>query len=541
MWGASTSSTPGREESRAESGGAIRAAPVHGLPVRGQPIVTAVVDVNVVPLDTERVLERSTVIVEGDRIVSVGAVETVVVPDGAIVIDGAGGYLIPGLADMHFHADGRPEAFMLAVAHGVTTVRNVNAHRRDFDLTRRIADGELVGPSVYNGPALGGVPPAYMPIVWLYRFVLAAAIALGALAAIWLGLRVGWKRKAPSWRRTRIPVGGGLLLFGVAGAVLGFPSAEPLIGAFAGDRTTLSPDRARRIVLRHAAMGADFIKVNGFLRRDVFDAIVSAAASARLPVIGHVSGDVGLEGTLASGVEVQHATEIAPYLSEAERYDDPRQRFDLSEAEVKMAGAVELIRAAGVPFTPTLSVYDYIDAHLQADRFYQLMGRPEIRLMPPGYTDDWRDPGRNPVLRRFQPADRLYVSRFLDVQSRLARDLSRAGVPILAGTDVTTIPGAVWGESLHRELELLVGAGLTPYQALSAASWVAAGALGELEHWGTIGPGMQADLVLLTNNPLENVSSTRDRVGVMLRGRWYPQSELALILDRVESSYAVEN
>jgi imidazolonepropionase-like amidohydrolase len=509
--------------------------------VRGQPVVTAFVDVNVVPLDTERVLEGSTVIVEGDRIVTIGPADSVTLPEGAIVIDGSGGYLMPGLADMHFHADGRPEAFMLAVAYGVTTVRNLNARRRDLDVTRRIADGELIGPSVYNGPSLGGVPPGLMPLVWAYRFLLGVGFALAALVVVRIISRAVHRRAAPSWRRARVPIGIGLLLTGVAAAGLGVPSSEPLIGVVAGDRTTLSPERAREIVLDHGAIGADFIKVNQFLRRDVFDAIVSAAAVAGLPVIGHVSGDVGLEHHLAAGVEIQHTTEIAPYLSRNERYDDPRQMFDLLEANTKIARAVELVREAGVAFTPTLGLYDYIDTHLEADRFYELMGRPEVRLMPPSFTHDWHDASRNPVLRRFDPADRLYVARYLDVQNELVLESSRAGVPILAGTDVTAIPGPVWGESLHRELELLVGAGLTPYQALAAATWVPAGVMGELEHWGTIRSGMQADLVLLTGNPLENISHTRDRVGVMLRGTWYPQSELQQVLDQVEASYAVEN
>lgn len=506
-----------------------------------QPQVTALVDVNVVPLDTERVLEGSTVIVEGDRIASVGPAETAVIPAGALVVNGSGGYLIPGLADMHFHADGRPEAFMLAVAHGVTTVRNVNARQRDLEVTRRIADGELIGPSVYNGASLGGVPPAYMTLIRAYQFALAAGIGFVALAAIWLVARTVRPRRLLSWRRARAPLGVGSVLVGVAGAGMGFPSPEPPIRVICGDRATLSPDRAREIVLGRRATGFDFVKVNRYLRREVFEAIISAAGSAGLPVIGHVSGDVGLEDALASGVEVQHTTDIASYLSRHERYDDPRHRFDLLEAESDMTRAVELIREAGVAFTPTLILYDYIDAHLEADRFFPLMGRPQVRLMPPSYTDEWRDPGRNPVLERFDAADRLYVARYLEVQDRLVRELSRAGVPILAGTDVTAIPGAVWGESLHRELELLVGAGLTPYQALSAASWVAAGVLGELEDWGTVGPGMQADLVLLTDNPLENVSSTRDRVGVMLRGLWFPQSELRRMMARVEASYAVEN
>ena len=64
---------------------------------------TAFVDVKVIPMDSERVLENQTVIVEGDRITVIGAVEEVAVPEGAEIIEGNGAYLLPGLADMHMH------------------------------------------------------------------------------------------------------------------------------------------------------------------------------------------------------------------------------------------------------------------------------------------------------------------------------------------------------------------------------------------------------------------------------------------------------
>jgi imidazolonepropionase-like amidohydrolase len=510
--------------------------------VQTQVPVTAFVDVRVIPLDRERVLEGFTVLVEADRIIALGPSGTVPIPEGATVIQGSGGYLIPGLADMHFHADGRPEAFMLAVAYGITTVRNLNAEKPDLDLARRIADGELVGPSVYNGPSIGGVPRVWMPVVYAYQFLISIAVGLVLFGILWLGL-VGLRRPAAAARlkRARVPLGVGLLVAGAAATWLELPSPEPLIRIVAHDRATLSPARAQQLVFEHRALGADFIKANQFLRREVFDAVVEAASTAGLPVIGHVSGEIGLEHHLASGVEVQHASELAPYLSRDAVYDHPRQIFDLLDAEAKLAAAVELLRASGTAFTPTLSIYDHIDAHLEADRFYALMGRPEIRLMPPRYVRSWTDPERNPVLRRFGPVNRLYVARFIDVQNRLVRELSEAEVPLLAGTDVTAIPGTVWGESLHRELELLVLAGLTPYQALVAATRAPARVFGELEYWGTIEVGKQADLILLEGNPLENVSSTRDRVGVMLRGTWYERSLLEGMLAQIEASYAVEN
>jgi hypothetical protein len=86
--------------------------------------VTAFVDVNVVPMDTERVLANQTVLVEGGRITALGPASQVKVPAGAIRIDGRGKYLIPGLADMHAHIPGSQDTerhLFSWVAHGVTT------------------------------------------------------------------------------------------------------------------------------------------------------------------------------------------------------------------------------------------------------------------------------------------------------------------------------------------------------------------------------------------------------------------------------------
>ena len=170
------------------SGGVADSESAGSEPMRNQAPVTAFVDVHVVPLDREGILEGSTVLVEAGQIVALGPSGTVSIPDGATIIQGSGGYLIPGLTDMHFHADGRPEAFMLAVAYGITTVRNLNAEKGDFDLARRVADGELLGPSVYNGPSIGGVPRIWMPLVYAYQFLISIAVGLAVLGILWLAL-----------------------------------------------------------------------------------------------------------------------------------------------------------------------------------------------------------------------------------------------------------------------------------------------------------------------------------------------------------------
>lgn len=120
----------------------------------------AFVDVTVIPMDSERVLNHHTVVVNRGRIVSVGPVEKVPVGNGARRIDGKGKYLMPGLADMHAHL-GRPEGAeaypLLLVANGVTTVRNMFGNPSVLALRRRIEDGVILGPQIYTtGPIMEG-------------------------------------------------------------------------------------------------------------------------------------------------------------------------------------------------------------------------------------------------------------------------------------------------------------------------------------------------------------------------------------------------
>ena len=116
--------------------------------------------------------------------------------------------------------------------------------------------------------------------------------------------------------------------------------------------------------------------------------------------------------------------------------------------------------------------------------------------------------------------------------------LHAAGVPILVGTD-TGVEGGL-PMHIHRELELLVEAGLSPYEALSAATKNAAVSvkrMGVEDAFGEVAVGQRADLILLESNPLENVRATRQRLGVMSRGRWYPQDKLNRLVAEVIASY----
>jgi imidazolonepropionase-like amidohydrolase len=131
------------------------------LPARAQG-TTAFVDVNVLPMDAERVLRGQTVVVSEGRITAVGPAATTPVPAGARRVEGAGRYLIPGLAEMHGHLPFQEgplaeNTLFLYVAGGVTTVRGMQGHPVQLELRRRVEAGELVGPRLWlAGPALSG-------------------------------------------------------------------------------------------------------------------------------------------------------------------------------------------------------------------------------------------------------------------------------------------------------------------------------------------------------------------------------------------------
>lgn len=119
--------------------------------------------VNVIPMDSERILENQAVVVKEGKITAVGDLQVVKYSRNALVIDAKGKYLIPGLAEMHAHVppvdDLEPmkEALMLFVLNGVTTIRGMLGHPRHLELRAKINSGEIIGPRFYtSGPSFSG-------------------------------------------------------------------------------------------------------------------------------------------------------------------------------------------------------------------------------------------------------------------------------------------------------------------------------------------------------------------------------------------------
>ena len=212
----------------------------------------AFVNVNVIPMDSERVLDAQTVIVQGNRILEIGGVNEISVPPGAQVIDGNGGYLIPGLTDTHFHILDNMDSLTLAIANGVTTIRDPNADyvrtgQEILAARDRIAAGEQVGPTI-----------------------IAAYSLIGASDRV-------------------------QTLFDNVDKVV-----DPWLSGDWGTATNIPADPAtgRALVLKAYEEGYDIIKVNWYLNRETFDSIVAAADELGMPLLAHVPADVGIEHTI---------------------------------------------------------------------------------------------------------------------------------------------------------------------------------------------------------------------------------------------------
>jgi len=124
--------------------------------------VTAFVNIHVVPMDRDAVLRDHTVVVRGDRIVELGPSSRVKAPADAVIVNGAGKYLTPGLGEMHGHLTGGNDALnerilQLNVSRGITTIRGMLGHPSHLVLRERVRKGELLGPTIYtSGPSLNG-------------------------------------------------------------------------------------------------------------------------------------------------------------------------------------------------------------------------------------------------------------------------------------------------------------------------------------------------------------------------------------------------
>jgi imidazolonepropionase-like amidohydrolase len=292
----------------------------------------------------------------------------------------------------------------------------------------------------------------------------------------------------------------------------GWPIATVVSGAESG----------AAIVDQLAEAGVDCIKVYNEMQPDAFAAIAAAAKRRALPLVGHVPHAVGLEQV--SDFEAQHMTGV-PYLSRPR----PPLGWDLRDEDVlllsdqEIDAALRVARRQRVSFTPTLANFTLRLIASDPERFPPTTGS---RLLPEYWAGAWD-------LIAGHPSTQEAIERRLETQPSMRALVRRAhqhGIDILAGTD-TIMPWVVPGESLHLEMAALSEALGSAEAALAAATTVNGRhiAPGEI---GAIAAGTQADLLLTTRDPTEQLAALTDWRVVFADGRRYDRTTVDAWLER---------
>jgi imidazolonepropionase-like amidohydrolase len=426
----------------------------------------AITGVTVIPMTGDTTLRGATVVVRDGRIADIGASRNVRVPSGARRVDGRGKYLIPGLADMHTHL------------------------YSDGDVPDSVGKYEL-GVMVANG-----ITTARLMIGTPEHFTLRREVEAGRVTGpqLWIA--------SPQ-----------------------FTGKEDV-----NSRVVTTPENARVAVKEMADKGYDFIKLTLFIPPPVYDAIVDEARRQHIPVVGHVDPEVGVARALKAGQQIEHldnylesvladSSPIKVSVSDRGLFRPKNwESLDYIDEEKVERIAGETARA-GIFTCPTLTVFKKAFALGQSEE--EIRARPDWTIMPPELRQLYLG-AREKYWSQAASEERRM--RYVQVRNRLVKAIADSGGKIMAGSD-TPEWFFGYGWTIHRELESLVAAGLTPHQALAAATRNPAEFLRASKEWGTIEKGKRADLLLLEGNPLEDIRNTAKIEAVSIGGRWLDRSE----------------
>ncbi|WP_312238201.1 amidohydrolase family protein [Stenotrophomonas sp.] len=443
--------------------------------------------VTVVDVEHASTVANQSVVVRGADIVAVGEDKTIAAQWRAPQrIEAKGRYLMPGLWDMHVHFGGGPELIEenkallpLYIAHGITGIRDASGDLPEQVLQWRgqIRDGSLAGPQLFtSGAKIEGIKP------------------------VWKGtLEVG--------------------------------SQADLDAAF----VRLKKDQV------------DFVKItDSTLTPELFLAAVRGARANGLRASGHIPMALTVQQAVDAGISsiehLDYAYKAGVKDEAAIAADFAAGRIDRAEANRRLdagfdrATAMAAYRgfaAKGVYVTPTLNggrILEFLDQDDHAKDPYLAYIGPKLQA-----TYTWR------VERAAKATPAQIEARHQEYHQVAAvlPMLQQAGVTLMAGTDAGFLNSFNYpGIGLHDELSLFVKEGLTPAQALSAATRAGPAWFGMLDRYGGVAVGKAADLVLLTHNPLEDINATRGIDTVVLRGHVYDRKALDALLTQTRARVA---
>ncbi len=451
----------------------------------------AFINVNVVSMQSDQAASGQTVIVNDGVISQVVTGDSISLSDATMVVDGQGRYLMPALTDMHDHIIG-PETLKLQVAFGVSTVRNMFGSPDALKWRDSVAAGELFGPEIITGSPLIDDDPPY----------------------------------------------------------------------FQGSTLLTKPEDADALVADLKAKGYSFLKPYELLKEDVYVAMMAAADKYGMTVEGHVPQAVSADMAVSLGQKsIEHGMRIdAVILADGIPWGGSFRsremvgliaRIDAGELVYEDAFSRDKLRewsrkaaAGGTAVVPTMAV---VRSRAWADADREAIARHEqFKYVPLMFRDFWTKPIEpdnelisEGVMESMTDAEIASLVTYSTVEyGKWVKIMWEEGVLLLGGVDAPN-PGMFHGYSLHDELRNLVElAGLSPYEAIKTVTVNPASYWGIEGRRGVVAAGAEADLLLVSANPLADVANTRAIEGVMMDGNWLDRPELDALLLSVEVAFA---
>ncbi len=290
-------------------------------------------------------------------------------------------------------------------------------------------------------------------------------------------------------------------------------------GPALGGNSVPTPADGARMAREQRAAGYDHLKIQEGLSAEAYESIVVAAKAAGIRFAGHVPDAVGVARVLAAGqASVDHFDNYAATLD-----------ADGAVSDAEIAALVAATKAAGAWVVPTMALWETFRSAEPVDALRQ---RAELRYVPRQWVDNWSTAVGN--IRSDTP-DPAPGARELEIRRRVLKAAADGGVGILFGTDSPQL-FSVPGFSIHRETRVMAASGLTPFQILASGTRNVADFYGARDEFGTVAPGRRADLILLDADPLVDVANVERRAGVMVAGRWLPESEIQARLAEIAAA-----
>lgn len=441
-----------------------------------------ITNVSIIDVTTGKVTSNRLLALSGDTIKAVDDSKRVAKYKASRYFDGAGKYAMPGLWDMHIHLRGgdsligaNKALLPLFLANGITTVRECGGDITPSVLAWRqqTASGQLAGPRIFtSGPKLDG------------------------------------------------PGGG-------------WPGSLPVE----------TPDQVSKALDSLQTLGVDFVKIyDSKISHDAYLEIIRQAKKRGMKVTGHMPFSVELKEAVALGMDgSEHLyyvfkacsskeDSLTDLIREREHSAHPIGLFAALPAlfntydSSKARKLFKYLAEKNFTITPTLFISRTLGDIKETDHSKDSM----LAYIDPGIQATYQ--GRVRSAKRQSDEGTQFKKRYDSLFTSLVPQLFAAGVNIVAGSDCGASNSFVYpGTSLHGEIKLLVASGLTPAQALKAATVNGAKFMGVGNFYGSLQAGKCSDLILLDSNPLENINAIDEIRAVMANGKLYSREELTAL------------